>query len=127
MCSRAVFTIFGSLSRHLGIPVYPQLCRRTRATLEQTHLGAKDRRENLRRAFEIVARPPMRHAAIVDDVVTTGGSTVRAIEAAEAAGHHVVAVLCLVDREQGGADRLSRWPFHPLFRKSEIFDAEASS
>jgi len=34
----------------------------------------------------------------------------------------VVAILCLVDREEGGAERLSRWPFYPLFRRSEIFD-----
>ena len=59
---------------------------------------------------------------VIDDVVTTGGSTVRAIEAVEAAGHRVIGVLCLVDREQGGAERLSRWGFHPLFRRSEIFD-----
>jgi len=45
-----------------------------------------------------------------------------AIEAAESAGHQVVAVLCLVDREEGGAERLARWPFHPLFRRQEIFE-----
>jgi len=58
---------------------------------------------------------------VVDDVVTTGGSTLRAIEAAEAAELQVVAVLCLVDREQGGTEKLSKWPFYPLFRRSEIF------
>ena len=59
---------------------------------------------------------------VVDDVVTTGGSTLKAIEAAEAAGHRVVAVLCIVDREQGGAEALSKWPFFSLFTRSEIFD-----
>jgi len=39
---------------------------------------------------------------IVDDVCTTGGSTLTAIEAAQAAGMKVIAVLCLVDRQQGG-------------------------
>ena len=39
---------------------------------------------------------------IVDDVCTTGGSTVTAIEAAREAGMVVAGVLCLVDREQGG-------------------------
>jgi orotate phosphoribosyltransferase len=43
---------------------------------------------------------------IVDDVCTTGGSTITAIEAARAAGMIVIGVLCLVDREQGGADRI---------------------
>ena len=38
---------------------------------------------------------------VVDDVVTTAGSTLRAIEAVEQGGHTVVAVICLVDREEG--------------------------
>jgi orotate phosphoribosyltransferase len=37
---------------------------------------------------------------IVDDVCTTGGSTITAIEAARDAGMIVAGVLCLVDREQ---------------------------
>jgi len=65
---------------------------------------------------------PGTRVIIVDDVVTTAGSTLQAIEAAEQAGHVVVAVLCLVDREEGGTEKLSRWPFYPLFRKSEIFE-----
>lgn len=60
---------------------------------------------------------------VVDDVVTTAGSTLKAIDAAEGHGLEVVAVICLVDREEGGAQRLSRWPFYPIFRRSEIFDA----
>jgi len=39
---------------------------------------------------------------IVDDVCTTGGSTITAIEAAREAGMDVIGVFCLVDREQGG-------------------------
>ncbi len=39
---------------------------------------------------------------IVDDVCTTGASTVQAIEAARAAGMFVVGVLCLVEREEAG-------------------------
>ena len=59
---------------------------------------------------------------VVDDVVTTAGSTLRAIEAVEEAGHEIAAVICLVDREEGGTEKLSRWPYFPLFRRSEIFD-----
>ena len=65
---------------------------------------------------------PSCRVVVVDDVVTTGGSTLKAIEAAEHAGHEVVAVLCIVDREQGGTEALSRWPFFPLFTRSEIFE-----
>ena len=68
---------------------------------------------------------PGSRVVVVDDVITTGGSTLRAIEAVEAAGHTVAAVVCLVDREEGGAESLARFPFHPIFRRSEIFDESA--
>ena len=45
---------------------------------------------------------------IVDDVCTTGGSTITAIEATRDAGMHVIGVLCLVDREQGGREQIER-------------------
>ena len=65
---------------------------------------------------------PGSRVVIVDDVVTTAGSTLQAIGAAKDAGHQVVAVICLVDREEGGAEKLSEWPFYPIFRRREIFD-----
>jgi len=46
--------------------------------------------------------------AIVDDVLTTGGSIIRAIEAVEAKGCSVVKVVVLLDRQQGGADEIRR-------------------
>lgn len=39
---------------------------------------------------------------VVDDVITTGGSTLKAIEAVEAEGGKVALVLVLLDREEGG-------------------------
>ncbi len=65
---------------------------------------------------------PKSRVIIVDDVVTTAGSTIIAIEAAEGEGHTVVAVICLVDREEGGAAKLAAYPFYPVFRRSDIFD-----
>lgn len=70
---------------------------------------------------------PASRVVVVDDVVTTGGSTLKAIEAAEQAGHRVVAVICIVDREEGGTEKLAAWPFHPLFRRAELFDQPASN
>ncbi len=46
--------------------------------------------------------------AIVDDVITTGGSVLRAIEAVEAEGCRVVKAVVLLDRQQGGADEIRR-------------------
>ena len=43
---------------------------------------------------------------VVDDVVTTGGSTLRAIDAIEAEGGKVLFAFVLVDREEGGREAL---------------------
>jgi len=42
--------------------------------------------------------------ALVEDTVTTGGSTLEAVEAVEAEGGKVARVVCLVDRCEGGAE-----------------------
>lgn len=44
--------------------------------------------------------------AVIEDVITTGGSAIRAAEAIRAAGGIVVGVLALVDREEGGREAL---------------------
>ena len=57
---------------------------------------------------------------VFEDVVTTGGSTLEAIGKAEEAGLEVAAVVAIVDREQGGAEALAKYRYHPLFKKSEF-------
>jgi orotate phosphoribosyltransferase len=63
---------------------------------------------------------------IVDDVCTTGGSTITAIEATRAAGMKVAAVLCLVDRQQGGRANIEAaleadgTPFVAVFTASDV-------
>jgi len=44
---------------------------------------------------------------IIDDVVTTGGSAIKAAEAVQARGCHVSKVLAIVDRQEGGRENLS--------------------
>ena len=44
--------------------------------------------------------------AIVDDVATTGGSTITAIERARAEGLEVVSAVVLVDRQEGGLENI---------------------
>jgi orotate phosphoribosyltransferase len=46
--------------------------------------------------------------AIIDDVLTTGGSVKKAIEAVEAANCRVVKIMVLVDRHEGGGDELKK-------------------
>lgn len=45
---------------------------------------------------------------IVDDVVTKGGSVLKAIEGAKAAGCRVIAAMTLVDRLEGGSDAVRK-------------------
>jgi orotate phosphoribosyltransferase len=52
---------------------------------------------------------------VIDDVLTTGGSVVQAIEAVEARGAAVVRVVCICDRLQGAREALARYDFRPLF------------
>jgi orotate phosphoribosyltransferase len=73
---------------------------------------------------------PGAHVVIVDDVCTTGGSTITAIESTREAGMIVAGVLCLVDREQGGRDNIERGlaevpadkvvPFHSVFTATDV-------
>jgi len=46
--------------------------------------------------------------AVIEDVITTGGSAIRAIDAVRAAGGVVAGVLALVDREEGGRQTIEK-------------------
>ncbi len=46
--------------------------------------------------------------AIIDDVATTGGSTIKAIERAQSEGLKVVKSVILVDRQEGGLDNIRK-------------------
>jgi orotate phosphoribosyltransferase len=59
--------------------------------------------------------------AIVEDVCTTGGSTLKAIERARLHGLEVVRVVTLVDREEGGREAVEQAvPMSALFKKSDF-------
>ncbi len=66
----------------------------------------------------------IRDQALSGNLGTTGGSTLDAVRAVEEEGHRVAAVVCLVDREEGGADRLSGYPFYSLYRGTEILGGD---
>jgi orotate phosphoribosyltransferase len=65
---------------------------------------------------------------IVDDVVTKGGSVVKAIDGAESAGCRVVGVIVLVDRLEGGAEKIKgRVPnaqYVPIFTLEDFLDID---
>src|SRR5439155_26444690 len=60
--------------------------------------------------------------AIVDDVITTGASALRAADAVRAAGGAVAGVIAVVDREEGGREAHERAGLEvvSLTRASEI-------
>jgi orotate phosphoribosyltransferase len=60
----------------------------------------------LQRRIEGPPLEPPERCLIVEDVVTTGGSTVQAIDAVRAEGHAVCGVVTIVDRLTGGADAI---------------------
>lgn len=59
---------------------------------------------------------------VVEDVITTGGSTLKAAQVLRAHGASIAGVLALVDREEGGREAIEAEGFavHALTRASEI-------
>lgn len=62
------------ICRHRGWRLAAGLCRRVRATGEQSGLGVAARAGNLAGAFLAHAIPPGAHVLVVDDVLTTGAT-----------------------------------------------------
>jgi orotate phosphoribosyltransferase len=62
--------------------------------------------------------------AVIEDVITTGGSAIKAISAVRAAGGTVAGVLALVDREEGGREAIETAgvPVLVMARVSEILE-----
>ena len=59
---------------------------------------------------------------VIEDTVTTGGSLLDAVQAVEAAGLRVVQVIVVVDREEGGADRVrsAGYPYEALVGRRDL-------
>ena len=65
---------------------------------------------------------PGETVCLIEDVVTSGGAAVEAVEALREAGLRCSNAVCVVDREEGGVDALARHAvrLYPLFRASEF-------
>jgi orotate phosphoribosyltransferase len=112
VCNVATASAWRSLA-HPGVPVlHGFLVRKA----EKAH-GAGRRIEGFCRAGARVV--------IVDDVCTTGASTITAIEAAREAGMTIAAVVCLVEREEANGRpaveaAAQGAPFFSLFTASQV-------
>ncbi len=62
------------------------------------------------------------NVAIVEDVITTGGSILKAIEVVEKEGFKVSMVVVLVDREEGGRENIENkgYKLFSVFKRSDF-------
>lgn len=66
-----------------------------------------------------------KNVIVLDDVITTGESTIKAIDACISEGLNVKGVICIIDREEGGKARIEetyKIPVQPLFSKTDLFN-----
>jgi len=76
--------------------------------------GTSNRLEGICESGELVC--------LVEDVVTSGGAALQAVQAVREAGLVCRTAVCVVDREEGGSDELARHGVRlwPLFRASDL-------
>jgi orotate phosphoribosyltransferase len=79
----------------------------------------------LQRRIEGPLLEPGDRCLIVEDVVTTGGSTLQAIAAVREAGHEIAGVVTVLDRLAGGAERIREAaggaPYEPLATIDDVY------
>lgn len=70
--------------------------------------------------------PPGSLVALVEDVVTTGGTLLKVIERVENQGFKVGMVATIVDRQEGGADTLAAhgYPLLAVFTREQLIGKE---
>ena len=83
------------------------------------------KQHGLQRWIEGPILDPGARCLVVEDVVTTGGSTVRAIERILEEGHEVAGVVSVVDRLAGGGQAIQEAsggaPYRPLVTIDELY------
>ena len=122
-----IVTAVAMLSAQEGQPRAEAQQDRRRAFVHGFLVRKAEKGHGTGQRIEGFQRPGAR-AVIVDDVCTTGASTIQAIEAARAGGFEVIGVLCLVEREEAGgraAVEKAAAPAHfiSLFKASEVRQA----
>jgi orotate phosphoribosyltransferase len=82
------------------------------------------KKHGLQKFIEGLAETRGLQVVVVDDVCTTGGSTIKAVERCREAGMTVLGAICLVDREQGAGQALAAMgcPFTSIFTLRELAD-----
>jgi orotate phosphoribosyltransferase len=83
--------------------------------------GAKLSVEGLAKGEDLKGK----RVVVVEDVTTTGGSAIKAVEAVRDAGGEVAMVLTMVDREEGATETFKEAgiPFRSLYKAGEFLKA----
>ncbi|MDH4261891.1 MAG: orotate phosphoribosyltransferase [Spirochaetia bacterium] len=87
-----------NLSLESGSIIYPFVVRK-----QVKDHGSKKRIEGL-----VGEVPKEAKVVLIDDVITTGNSTIEALRAIEEAGYKPTSAFCIVDRMEGGKENLKK-------------------
>lgn len=79
---------------------------------------AKD--HGMQKMIEGPALAPGDKVVMLEDVITTGGSVLKAIQEVEKLGAKVVKTICLVDRNEGASEVLASYHYSPIFTLREL-------
>ena len=103
----AAFEVERTTSVHSGLPYV--IVRK-----EAKEYGTGNRIEGVYEAAATVC--------VVEDVVTSGGALLSAVDALRGAGLYVCAAICVVDRQEGGGDAIAAAdvPFESLFTVADL-------
>jgi orotate phosphoribosyltransferase len=97
-------TAVGGLSRGADAPACAALAGG--ADVKAFFIRKDVKGHGLQRRIEGPLLAPEDRCLIVEDVVTTGGSTLQAIDAVREGGHEIVGVVAILDRLAGGAEAI---------------------
>ena len=95
------------------------------ADVKAFFIRKETKQHGLQRRIEGPLLEPDDRCLIVEDVVTTGGSTLQAIAAVRDAGHPIAGVVTILDRLAGGAEAIRAAadgaPYEPLTTIDDIY------
>lgn len=91
------------VSRRLGSPMNPRALIKVRATAAQSQLSKREREDNLRNAFKVMAQLDGCRILLIDDIVTTGQTATEISRALRDAGAGRIEVLCIARTSPGNS------------------------
>ena len=95
----------------------------TDSTVNAFIVRKEAKQHGLQKRIEGISEGDTIEVVVVEDVATTGGSAVKALEACREAGLTVLGVIALVDREEGAEDAIekqNKCPFDRVFKLQEL-------